>query len=208
MFIKIGGVPGAGKTTIAKLLIEQLKENGVDVGTIHGAEILAQILGVSLEELRILPENEKAGAREKMYQIMYTRDRENPYRILIRDAHFCMLDTSTHQFVTAPLQEEDFQQMKAVIVLDVPAEEILRRRTNDKRDRADRSLNIMTIEEEIRAELTEAKKQSKRLGIPLFIIPNHNRLPSDTCQEIRMRLGQSIYSERESISGSGIERTR
>lgn len=193
MFVKIGGVPASGKTTIAKLLVDVLRVQGYDADEIHGGDIMAEILGVSMNELHKLPEAVRNSVRPEMYRRMYEEDLRNPSKIWIRDAHFCLYEPLLGSFTICPLQKGDRQQMKAMFILHVSPEEIRKRRLLEKNPRSDRALDLGIIQKEIEQEIDIAKKQALELSIPLVIINNYARIPRDACDEIFKKLEGEIF---------------
>jgi len=107
MFIKIGGVPGVGKTTVISEIVEKSSQLGLPIVKVKGAEYLLDVLGVSTyEQLRQVPEQERAQARSEMYRRMYEDDRNDPSTIRLRDAHYSLWQDGSG-FVNFPLLEED-----------------------------------------------------------------------------------------------------
>lgn len=182
MFIKIGGVHGVGKTTVAEILINDLISFGHDAGGVHGADIMARILGVTMDELRAMPEKRKNEAREKMFREVYKTDLENPDKIIIRDAHFCIRDVNDGKIQPVGLRDDDRNQLKAIVLLTAPEEEILKRR-NDH-GRIDRSLDMDIIREEMENEVKVARQQAEELGIPIFEIENAGQSPEVTTKNV------------------------
>lgn len=201
MFIKIGGVPAAGKTTISKILVDCLRTAGYEAEAVHGAKILADVLGVSADELRRLPKEVRETARPEMFKRMYEEDRNRPRRIWVRDAHFSLYEPTVGNFTIFPIQEGDQQQMKAMVVLEVPAEIIRERRLLDGRQRQDRVLNPKIIGQEIDRELTVAREQSLALLIPLITIGNYEKAPQEVCADIVQRLKDKVFSDPEIKQG-------
>lgn len=206
MFIKIGGIQGAGKTTITQLLLGKLRGLGIEADIVHGGDIMAQILGITVDELRFMPEYLKADAREKMFRFVYAEDRQNPHRVILRDAHFSFLDKVSGQFVIVPYRKEDYQQMRAMVVLDVPVEEIIRRRSLEIQKRTDRVLDPDMVLKEKNTEIITARIQARDLGIPLMIINNSSVLVQETCDHIVKWLRNESIIDPEIYLKKGVER--
>ena len=196
MFIKIGGVPASGKTTIASTLTNCLKERGINTVRIHGADLMARVLGVDIKDLRSMTEEQKLLARKEMYNLMYEEDRRSPTIMRIRDAHFCLFDGG-NSYSISPIQEGDQTQMKAFVVLEALPPEILRRRIAEHKTRADRVLDLERVQLELRLEREVANAQAEVLGIPLIVVQNYGRAPKEICQEICQRLLPRINLEQE-----------
>ncbi|HCX25786.1 MAG: hypothetical protein UX08_C0012G0062 [Candidatus Collierbacteria bacterium GW2011_GWB1_45_35] len=172
MFIRIGGIPGVGKSTVIDKLSKVGKMYGLPIEKVKGGDVLLKLAGVSTyDELRKLPESFRASLRPEMFRIMYEEDRQNPQVIRLRDAHFSLIDPETGQIVTFPLQHEDSEQMLAMIVLTADPEIILTRRLGDK-SRSDRFMDLDVIIEEQRIEIETAEAQSKQLDRELVIVDN------------------------------------
>jgi len=209
MFIKIGGVPAAGKTTISKILVDCLRAAGYEAETVHGAKILADVLGVTVDELRRLPKETREAARPEMFRRIYEEDRNHPGRIWVRDAHFSLYEPTVGKFTIFPIQEGDKLQMKAMIVLEAPAGIIKERRLSDGKQRQDRVLDPNIIRQEIDRELAVDREQSLALSIPLITIGNYGRTPQEICTDIVQRLKVEVFSDLEIMRGGiSLERVR
>lgn len=206
MFVKIGGIQGTGKTTITRLTVAKLQELGVEADIIHGAEIMSQIMGVTIEELRKMSDNLKIKAREEMFQQIYAEDRKNIGRIILRDAHFSFFDKTLNQFVIVPYRKEDRQQMKAMVVLDIPVEEVINRRKLEINQRNDRVLDVTIIEREREIELDTARKQAGQLGIPILIIDNFSQSAENTSKYLISCLRKERIIDPEILPKIGAER--
>jgi adenylate kinase len=195
MFVKICGVHGVGKTTISEMMIKNLTKRGFDADRVHGADIMARILGISVDELRVLSDDQKVQARELMFREIYKNDHLYPDRIILRDAHFSLRDVKGKKIRSIPLVDEDREHLKAIVVLTAPKDEILKRRQADIR--VDRSLNIEEINEEIQEETKIAREQAQKFGIPLFEVKNFGVLPDRVADKIvDLLVENSVLPER------------
>ena len=201
MFLRIGGIPAVGKTTVAGLLVDELRAVGLDADTVHGANILAEILGVKKSQLSQIPEETKAAAREEMYRRIYEADAQSPNRLVVRDAHYCMRDLGTGDFVECPLQPGDKNQMALMMLLISPETEIARRRQEDLSKRPDRPLDLAIIRQEAEFELATAKRQAETLGIPLLLFQNDGRTPQETTREIALAVQERLKDPEISLKG-------
>lgn len=172
MFIRIGGVPGVGKTTVINEIVETSSRLGLPVEKVKGADYLLNILGItSYEDLRKLPEEVRCAARSEMFRRMYEDDRADPQTIRLRDAHFTLVDPKNGETVIFPLMPEDKEQILSMVVLTANPETILSRRIADK-DRQDRMICLGSIIREQNTEIKVAQSQSQELGIKLVAIDN------------------------------------
>lgn len=175
MFIRVGGVQASGKTVFINELVRQLVGDGFDASKVSGSVVMASMLGVSVEELRMMPESEKTSAREAMFSSVYEADRMRPDKILIRDAHFCIVDKVSRQIIEIPARKEDERQMLAFILLTVEPDLLHQRRVSESSTRGDRCIqDIDLLREEILEETKAANRQAQSLGIPLLTISNND----------------------------------
>lgn len=196
MFIRIGGVPGVGKTTVINEIVEKSLQLGLPVVRVKGAEYLMDILGVSTyEQLREVPEQERAQARPEMYKRMYENDRNDPNTIRLRDAHFSLWQDG-FGFVDFPALEEDKSQMLSMVCLTAPETTIYERRRNDSR--SDRALEIGIIQKELTKELEVAREQANSLGIDLVQIENIGDI-SEVCVRVVMETMSGFEFQRDLI---------
>lgn len=183
MFIRIGGVPGVGKTTVINEIVKKSSRLGLPVVKVKGAEYLMDILGLSTyDELRQVPEQDRALARPEMYRRMYEDDRNDPNTIRLRDAHFSLWQNGSG-FVYFPVLEEDRKQMLSMVCLTAPDTTIFERRRND--GRSDRSLDNDTIQKELMKESEVAKEQATSLGINLVQVENVGNVSGVCIQVVR-----------------------
>lgn len=181
MFIRIGGVPGVGKTTVINEIVEKSSRLGLPVVRVKGAEYLMDILGVSTyEQLREISEQERAKARPEMYRRMYEEDLSDPNTIRLRDAHFSLWQNGSG-FVYFPVLEKDRKQMLSMVCLTAPDTTIYERRRND--GRSDRSLDSGVIQKELMMELKVAKEQAASLGINFVQVENVGNV-SEVCIKV------------------------
>ena len=72
MIITIAGLPGAGKTTMARLLAEKLGMKFYSMGDLRGKMALER--GLTIDEFNALPENTDAAADEYQAKLGQTED--------------------------------------------------------------------------------------------------------------------------------------
>lgn len=174
MFIRVGGVPGVGKTTVINEIVEKSSRLGLPVVKIKGAKYLMNVLGVSsYEDLRQVPEQDRAQARPEMYRRMYEDDRKDPNTIRLRDAHYSLWQDGSG-FVQFPTLEEDREQMLSMVCLTASEDIILERRRND--GRSDRALDGVVIKRELAKEMEVARKQAESLDINLIQVENVGKI--------------------------------
>lgn len=183
MFIRIGGVPGVGKTTIIDKIVEESSRLGFPIVKVKGAKYLMDIFGVlTYEQLRGISEQERALARPEMYRRMYEEDRNDPNTIRLRDAHFTLWQGGSG-FTDFPLLVEDREQMLSMVCLTAPEDAVYERRKRD--GRPDRALERGIIREELTRELEIAVEQANCLGINLVQIENVGDI-STVCAKVVM----------------------
>lgn len=187
MFIRIGGVPGVGKTTIIEAIQKAAEGRGFPVDRIKGADYLLDILGVkNYDELRRLPEAVREAARPEMYRRMYKDDAADAGVVRLRDAHYSLWEGEEGSFSYFPIFPEDRQQTAALVCICASPEIILERRMKDGGKRTDRAVSIVKIKEELRVELETCREQARSLGLEPIIINNDGRL-DDSCRELVAR---------------------
>ncbi len=187
MFIRIGGAPGVGKSTLINKLVEIANKNNLPVKRVKGGDYLLKLAGVSsYDELRKLPEEYRASLRPEMYRLMYEEDRRKPEVVRLRDAHFSLIDPETGKIVIFPVLPEDSGQMLSMVLLRANPEVILARRTQ-QRDRIDRYFDLETIKKEQEVEIGIASSQAKDLGKELVIVDNSPEWETSIYKEIIRR---------------------
>ncbi len=172
MFIRIGGIPGVGKSTVISKLLKAGISHNLPIDRIKGGDYLLKLAGVATyEELRKLPEEYRSSLRPEMYRLMYEEDRQSPEIIRLRDAHFSLLDQESGETIIFPVFPEDKLQMVSMVTLTADPTVILQRRLLDH-NRPDRYLNLEIIKQEQETEISTAIAQAKEINIPLSIIDN------------------------------------
>ncbi len=172
MFIRVGGVPGVGKTTVIDRIVGASKQLGLPVVKVKGANYLMKALGISsLDELRRVPEEVKAAVRPQMYRWMYEEDLGDPCTVRLRDAHFSLYhdDGSVTEF---PVLDDDRRQMLSMVCLVAPPAAIYQRREVDINSRSDRPLDLGLIKRELATEISIARQQANSLGFNLVEVEN------------------------------------
>src|SRR3989344_2389004 len=172
MFIRIGGIPGVGKSTIIANMTKIANECGLPIERIKGGDYLLRLAHVSTyEELRALPEEFRASLRPEMYRQMYEDDRKTSGIIKLRDAHYSLVDSETGKVIIFPLLPEDGEQMLSMVLLVASPEVILERRKLEA-SRNDRYLDLALIRKEQETEKETAISHAASLGRELIIIDN------------------------------------
>jgi len=160
--IRIGGVHGVGKTTI----IEAAKQYAdKDVPLIKGSEIMAKILGISVEEIHEQSPEDRQAAREKMYTELLKITNG------VRDGHYCVYTDTGYEF---PFSSADKGRVAVAVALVASPNTVLERRKAIDRERPK---DINKIKEQIELELFGAEQTAAKLDVPLEVIENeaHNQ---------------------------------
>lgn len=176
MFIRIGGVPGVGKTSIINSIIEACRKRGFDdVIKIKGGDLLLDILNVAnYDELRAIPELIRESARPEMFRRMYQEDLKDPNTIRLRDAHYSLWNPELKQFTIFPLQPEDKEQMLNMVCVIAPKELVRNHREKDHLTRGDRSTELDQIEKELYQEHHTYRQQLEILNLPVITVNNQD----------------------------------
>jgi adenylate kinase len=197
MFIKISGIRGSGKTTITPLFVSLLEEYGYLAERVYGAKMMADFLGISVEELSHTSEEKRKKARVMVYEKLYQEDLLNP-KIRVRDGHFALVKKRTNGQIEVNISDPirgDKSQLKAIYLLEPPIAVLLARRQLDLDKRADRNVaDLALLEQELYWERLIAKKQAQEIGIPLHIFDNLST-PEQTCQKLWQQLQLDLKGE-------------
>ncbi len=192
MFIYVAGIPGTGKTSVIKGLVERLNDESHKALRIRGLPILCHLAGdISPEEFRKLPDDVRGKYRPEMFRIIYEEDKNDPYTIRILDGHFIYFEVEGKDFSVRNIRNEDYEQMKAIFVVNSTPENILNRRIKDISERNDRVIDFNYIQEQLELEKNEAIKQAKELGISIDFINNNGDL-KETIQEINNKVRERL----------------
>jgi adenylate kinase len=193
MFIRIGGIPGVGKTTIINEIVEKSSQLKIPVVKIKGAEYLMNVLDVSsYDELRQIPEQVRAQARPEMYRRMYEDDNKDPNTIRLRDAHYSLWQDESG-FIQFLSLEEDKKQMLSMVCLTASEDTILQRRRDD--GRSDRNLDIDIIRRELIEESKSAKEQAESLGINLVQVENIGEISLVCANIVERTMGRFDFKQ-------------
>lgn len=177
MLIYVAGIPGVGKTTVIKSLVEKLNSTGNKALPIGGLPILCKLAGdISPEEFRKLPDSIREQYRPEMFKIIYEEDLNDPKTTRILDGHFAYYEAGGKEYSTRPIQKGDYTQMKAIFVITASSENIIERRKKDNQERTDRTLELEHIIEQEKIENNEALKQASELNIPLVFLSNNSTI--------------------------------
>lgn len=197
MLIYIAGVPGVGKTTIIKNLIDRLNLSEHASISVSGLPILCKLAGgISSEEFRKLPDVVRKQYRPEMSRIIYEEDLNDFKTIRILDGHFVYYEAGGKEHSIRKIQEGDYEQMKAIFLITSDPEKILERRNKDNIEREDRTLDLEHIIEQENLEKNEAIKQAQELKIPIFYISNNSDI-SSVVNEIYLELSKILVFEGE-----------
>lgn len=174
MIVYVGGIPGAGKTTIITEMEKIARSRGINLERIVGTKILCELAGVlSVEELRKLSETERRKFRFEMNRRIYEMDANDFGTIRVGDGHFVFWDIHGENYGIHQIFPWDKKQTIAIAVIDADEHMILERRKKDFSKRSDRQLNLDFINKERRMEIEIAFSQAKELGIPIKIFENN-----------------------------------
>lgn|GEM_PF-3962883 len=193
MFVKIGGVSGSGKSSTIPLVADYLQRKGYKTEIVKGSALMAAYLGVEEYELQFCSEEERVRARQNVYTDLYKKDREDP-KIRLRDGHFAFVKVNGTESVSvskAHILPGDLSQLKAIFVLDAPADIVSRRRREDK-TRSDRTIvDAFDIDVEEFYEREEGRLQALQLGIPFFLVDTS----SDRSLRVATVIGSAIEKQ-------------
>lgn len=187
MFIRVGGIPGVGKSTVIANIVKLANYSGLPIERVKGGDYLLKLANVSTyEELRALPEDYRASLRPKMYRQMYDDDRKTLSIIKLRDAHYSLVDLETGKVIIFPLLPDDVEQMLSMVLLKASPQIILDRRRLEV-NRNDRYLNLDLIRREQYVEEETAAHQAASLGKELIIVDNSENNGFSVYREIISR---------------------
>lgn len=186
MIVRVGGIPGVGKTTIVGrlLTIAQRKKLSL-IKKAPVREILRELAGAkTIEEYRVLPEEKRGSFYPEMERRVYQLDRACPNQIWIHDSHFSFFSRKTGQYNIRPIQLEDYEQLLAMVVVVANPSVICDRRVKDFYTRNDRHLhNVEIINERQEYEIRVAQSQAEQLSLPIKILRNNK---NDSIPDVSM----------------------
>lgn len=177
MIVRVGGIPGAGKTTIVGKLVTIAQSKKLSlIKEAPVREILRKLAGVkTIEEYRLLPEETRGSFYPEMERRVYQLDRAYPNQLWIHDSHFSFFNRKTSQYNIRPIQLEDYEQLFAIVVVVANPSVICDHRIKDFSTRSDRHLHsVETINERQEYEIKVAYLQAKQLKVPIKILRNDN----------------------------------
>ena len=184
MFVYIDGLNGAGKTTLMGRVVEMSRKQNLHLCDAGVDQILCDMAGVlNLREWRILPEEIRGGIRPKMEAMIRDIDARSPEIIRLRDVHFIFSHANGERGFRI-VQPWDKKRLSGITVIVADPAEILRRRLKDTAFRPDRKCNIERIAEEQNLELSVAKRQSMKIGVPFNIVENETPNVDKPCEEL------------------------
>ena len=176
MIIRVGGIPGVGKTTIVNELLTITQDKGFLVKEAPVRETLRELAGVkTIEEYRALPEETRGSFYPEMEKRIYQLDRVYPNQLWIHDSHFSFFSHKTGQYNIRPIQLEDYKQLLAIVVVAANPSVICDRRIKDFSTRSDRHLHsVKTLNERQEYEIKVAQLQAEQLKVPIKILRNND----------------------------------
>lgn len=119
MLIYVAGVPGVGKTTIIKKLVEKLNLNKQKSESVSGLPILCKLAGnISSQDFRKLPDEVREKYRPEMFKIIYNDDLNDKETIRILDGHFAYYEARGEKYSVRSIQDGDYKQMKAIFIIN------------------------------------------------------------------------------------------
>lgn len=157
------GVRGVGKSTLIRALLPQLPH----LDYVVGSAILRELAGDDFARFDHLPAARKEHLRREAIAVMEERQRRSG-RPLVCDGHTALLDESTGR-VGPVFTERDCRFFDALLLLELPAEEVLTRRRADPHKR--RSLDLAVIRAEIAGEREESARLARTYGMALHLLP-------------------------------------
>lgn len=177
MMICIGGISGTGKSSIISKLVLKMKSDGYNVEMVRGLPIMCKLAGgISEDDFRRLPDIERAKFRPAMQEVIYGEDKKDPETIRIWDGHFAFFGLDGIGYSIRKVRNEDFEQMKLLVVVDATPESVLERRIKDGTKRLDRIKDLDIIKRQLKIEEEVAGRQAKELKIPVIISNNNGTI--------------------------------
>lgn len=169
MLVRVGGIPGVGKTALIERVEELSQKRGLKIERARTREILCELAGVrTVEEYRTLPIGVRKSLYPEMDRRIYATDRGDLVTVRLYDGHFYFDDPETGSYQTRPIYPEDRTQLMAIVVLVVADPvTVFNRRVQDLSFRLDRqqlSPDLLRREQEM--EVKVASSQAEQLGIP------------------------------------------
>ena len=167
-FIYVGGVPGAGKTTLCRSLSRGL-ENIIYVssGEIKRPESRRRYnIGLSK-----LDQEKSLEINRWFFNQLYS---QNSLGIYLVDTHFTY--PLNHNNFVKLCPEDIAQNIGLYLLVETTPEDIINRRISRGRNRDSVSLDFSRIE--IEKEREEAIRLSKKFNVPLIILKNEGQLES------------------------------
>ena len=155
--LMVGGIHGVGKSFVIRRAVDIVDPS---LPILKGSEILAELLGISTEEIPYVDPDRRASARVQMFLRLQNA------RVGVRDAHYSVHSSSGYEVV---FDVQAARHVVAVVLLVAPEDIVLERRRCTGKDRP---LDATQILEHAEIEKEAAKHYSQRLGVPLFIIRN------------------------------------
>lgn len=162
-FIYVGGVPGAGKTTLCKLLAKHVRNlHYISSGKIKRSEARKRY-GISLSDLN---QEQSFSINQWFFESLFRQNSEGTYLV---DTHY-----------TYPLSDNSFVKlcpecvvlnMDVYVLIESNAIEIANRRIARGRDRD--SVSVEFIRRELEVERAEAFRLSRKFCKKLIVFENN-----------------------------------
>ncbi len=175
MLVRVGGVPGVGKTTVIHEVQEIARIEGFQLEIAKTRETLCELAGVkTVEEYRALPEQTRSNLYPEMDRRVYESDRQDPSIIRLYDGHFWFFHSQGGLYRARIIHPGDDKQLLAIAVIVADPEVVYNRRLKDLAIRSDRHwVERDGLDWEQRMEVAVASTQAAQLGIPVRIFHNN-----------------------------------
>ncbi len=170
-FIYVGGVPGTGKTTLCKYILEKLNFcNYISSGEIKRPEARRRY-GIGLSQL---DQDKSFEINTWFFNKLFRRNSNGIYLV---DTHY------TYPFANSTFvnlcPESVAENIGLFVLFETNSEEIVERRINRGRDRD--FVDVDFIKVELETERNEAIRLSKKFQTHLIILKNEGNLESSLC---------------------------
>ncbi|MEM3530539.1 MAG: adenylate kinase [Nitrososphaerales archaeon] len=185
--VVIVGIPGVGKTTVVRKVVEAMKKKNIDVESVVYGTVMfeeAKKLGINhRDDIRKLPIDEQRKLQIEAAEKIAKMEKD----FLIIDTHL-MINTKEGYWPGLPIDVLRVLSPTNIILIEALPNEIFMRRKRDVgrfRDFVD--------EEEIKREIEIARSMLSAtgiiLGIPFLIVMNRENYIEETANQILKALG-------------------
>jgi adenylate kinase len=181
MIVIVAGIPGSGKTTVMKKVIETCDTQLVTYGTVM-FEIAKEKTGVTnRDEMRKLPP-----LSQKEFQEM-AAERIAKMKDVVVDTH-CTIKTKAGFLPGLPKQVLQKLSPQAIVLVEAYPDEIIQRRQKDtrERDREDRE----EIEQHQFMNRVAAMSYAAMIGATVKIVKNHDKCLDGAVAEVLEMLNE------------------